>query len=112
MNFIININNAMINDPSYIPLGFSDLTQDEILLVSLFRSWYQKEQTSDLEENSLLDLIRIDRVVPILSDLCVFFRHFKHLRLVTINEQEILSLTEEDLLRVLGESMEQDVGDP
>ena len=91
----------MTNGPS-VPLGFSDLNQDEAMLVSIFRAWYRQEDS----EEKLRDQLQKDRVSPALTALFQFFRCFVHLRLVHVNEHEVLSPTEESLLAVLSVSAE------
>ncbi|MEM9459958.1 MAG: hypothetical protein AAGF11_37630 [Myxococcota bacterium] len=85
------------------PLGFSDLTQDEALLVSIFRSWVRQASAQADFEQSARDLLRLDHIYPALDDLFVFFRSFCQRPEVHVNEHEVLSATEEQLLTVLGE---------
>ena len=85
-----------------IPLGFSDLNQDESMLISIFRVWYTQKESQDEIEASLQMLLKEDKIYPALTDVFHFFRRFTHLRLVHINDNEVLSSTEEYLLKVLG----------
>ena len=83
------------------PLGFADLTQDEILLVSIFRSWFSNGPEHTLCEKDLSHLLREDRIFSVLPQIFIYFRYFKHLRIITINNNELLSLSEVDLLTFL-----------
>ena len=91
---------------TFLPIGFSDLTEEEILIISIFRSWYEKKRPFDNIEAELLNSLRDNRIHSALSDLFLFFRSFVQLRLVHTHEQEVLSPTEEHLLAVLGRSHE------
>ena len=84
-----------------VPLGFSDLNPDEVMLVSIFRTWYQQKQQQQEIENSIRILLENDVIYPALTEIFNFFRRFVYLRLVHINDNELLSPTEEHLLKVL-----------
>ena len=95
----------MTNNPSTrLPLGFSDLIQDEAMIVSIFRSWYQQVSNRSGFEKDIKDLLHEDKLYPVLEDLFAFFRSFTHLRLVHVNEHELLSSTEEYLIAILAGS--------
>lgn len=85
-----------------IPLGFSDLNQDESLLISIFRIWYKKKENQGAIEHSIRTLLKENKIYPFLTETFIFFRRFTYLRLVHINDNEILSPTEEYLLQTLG----------
>ena len=91
-----------------VPLGFSDLTQDERMLVCIFRSWHRHASESPSSrttfETHLREMLKLDRLCSALTDLFLFFRSFNFLRAVCVNEHEVLSPSEEDLLRILGTS--------
>ena len=91
-----------------IPLGFSDLNQDESLLVSIFRIWYQQKNNKEAIESSISLLLKEDKIHPALNAIFVFFRSFIFRRLVLINDNELLSQTEEFLLEILGGTEEYD----
>lgn len=91
-----------------VPLGFSDLNQDELLLVSIFRIWYRQKQNLDAIESSILLRLREDKIYPALKDVFVFFRSFIYRRLVLVHDNELLSHTEEFLLEILGGTEEYD----
>lgn len=96
---------------TYTPLGFSDLTQNEINIILLFREWYIQIQDRTSYEKKVLHILRQDKIYPCLKSLFVFFQHFIQLRLVHINQSEVLSPTEEYMLSILGLStlMDDDV---
>ena len=85
-----------------VPLGFSDLNQDESLLISIFRKWYQERKERNKVESTIKELLIKDKIYSALEDIFTFFRHFIYRRLVLINDNEILSSTEEFLLEILG----------
>ena len=91
-----------------VPLGFSDLNQNESLLISIFRKWYQERKHTNKVENSIKELLKKDKIYTALEEVFSFFRRFVYRRLILINDNEILSSTEEFLLEILGSSEEND----
>lgn len=101
-----------------IPLGFSDLTQDECLLIALFRRWCSIGPTRAIAEHRLASLLQADDIHPALDSL---FRLFGKLpqgarpgstpgvprgaphggTRDTDGETDLLSESEEDLLNML-----------
>ena len=85
-----------------VPLGFSDLNQDESLLISIFRKWYQEKKNPNKVEGIIRQLLIKDKIYSALEEIFIFFKQFIYRRLVLINDNEILSSTEEFLLEILG----------
>ena len=99
-----------MNDTSceLTPLGFSDLTQHEAMLVSIFRIWYCQNASKEHLENSIRSSLQTDRIYCALSDLFTFFRIFVQHETVQINKFEVLSHTEERLIATLGSDQADD----
>ena len=85
-----------------IPLGFSDLNQDESLLIEIFRKWYQEKKHPNDVERNIKERLQKDKIYTALEEIFTFFRHFICRRLILVNNNEVLSSTEENLLEILG----------
>lgn len=87
----------------FIPLGFSDLTDDEAFVVSVFRHWQSCGVTCTEAESSLSQLLKNDRLY---NGLRLLFDLFGTLpdqhRRTTKNDSAVLTSVEEALLDEIG----------
>ncbi|MEM9072694.1 MAG: hypothetical protein AAGE52_29570 [Myxococcota bacterium] len=87
------------------PLGFTDLTQDEALLITIFRGWARDALETTEFEDATRDLFQNDRIRPALDDLFQVFHNFRERRGgIEISEEGVLSAAELQLLTVLDDS--------
>ena len=56
-------------------LGFSDLTEDEALLIVLYREWIGQHLSRETFELKMLLVLASDALQPVLDDIFVIFRH-------------------------------------
>jgi hypothetical protein len=87
----------------FIPLGFSDLTDDEAFVVSVFRHWQSCGATCEEAESSLAELLRNDRLYNGLRLLFDLFGTLpgQHRRTMK-NDSSVLTAVEEALLEEIG----------
>ncbi|MEM9292254.1 MAG: hypothetical protein AAGD01_11285 [Acidobacteriota bacterium] len=82
-----------------VPLGLSDLTQDECLIVSISRAWLRLGPTYAVAEHSIARLLQTDRIYPALDALFDTFRSLTPNRPAELPaESDLLSPQEERLL--------------
>ncbi|MEL6375865.1 MAG: hypothetical protein AAFQ04_01555 [Pseudomonadota bacterium] len=80
------------------PLGFSDLTPDEELLIVLFRDWQRRGPTRAVEEHALARILQSDKFYPALSDVFFSFGKVAETEARHIADGILLSATEEKIL--------------
>ena len=90
----------------YTPLGFSDLTHDEAMIVCIFRGWHEHAPNRELFETRIRDRLQTSQIYAALTEIFQFFQRFTHLRLVHVHDNAVLSPTEEHLLAILGGSID------
>lgn len=61
-------------DPAFEPLGFSDLNQDEELLIITYRDWKRRTAIKAVAEHAIASLLRTAPIYPFLP---VVFRSFR-----------------------------------
>ena len=88
----------------YVPLGFADLTEDESLIVAIFRAWQQLGPTHAIAEHTIARVLQPDTIHPALSALFVLFGSFVQIYPGEANHTEVLSRSEEALLDQLAAS--------
>ena len=86
-----------------VPLGFSDLTQDECLVIALFRKWHRMGPTRAIAEHRLACLLQADTIHPALDSLFRLFSAFPLASDDRDGETDLLSEGEEMLLDLLSD---------
>lgn len=81
-----------------VPLGFSDLTHDEWMVVSVFRAWQRLGPTRAVVEHPLARLLKADAIYPALDALFAVFVSFAANDPCETSHTELLSPSEEALL--------------
>ena len=80
------------------PLGLSDLTQDECLIVSISRAWRRIGTPRAVAEHSISRLLQTDRIHPALDALFAAFDSLFATDLAEGEDSDVLSRSEETLL--------------
>ena len=86
-----------------IPLGFSDLTMDECVLIALFRRWCSIGPTRAIAEHQLACLLQADSIHPALDSLFRLFDEIPCIAPFEDGETDLLSEDEEALLNLLSD---------
>ncbi|MEM1384182.1 MAG: hypothetical protein AAF713_08580 [Pseudomonadota bacterium] len=102
----------MTKDPCPIPLGFSDLTQDEQLLVAVYRDWRGLGPTVSIAEHAIARTLRRDKLYQALEPLFDVFRQVAAPeQRAAPQDSDVLTETEELLLDMLSDAgAEHDFG--
>ncbi|MDE0970331.1 MAG: hypothetical protein OSA51_13185 [Octadecabacter sp.] len=62
-------------DEAMTGLGFSDLTEDEALLITLYREWLGQYLSRDTFELKMSFILASDAMHPVIDDVFAIFRH-------------------------------------
>ena len=85
------------------PLGFSDLNDDEAFVISIFRHWQYTGSACKAEENSMMTLLKNDRLYAGLKPLLKFFETLpEQHRSRQKNDSAVLNPIEESILDEIG----------
>jgi hypothetical protein len=85
------------------PLGFSDLTNDEAFVVSVFRHWQYCAPACDEADRSLINMLSGDRLYDGVQPLLDLFKALPEWhRRKTRNDSSVLTSIEEALLDEIG----------
>ncbi|MEM9330646.1 MAG: hypothetical protein AAGA53_04925 [Pseudomonadota bacterium] len=85
------------------PLGFSDLTEDESFIISIYRDWRRHWPASVLAERRLTERLRNDCLYDGLEPLFQLFRMYCQKEVFPQeNNSALLSMAEETLLNEIG----------
>ena len=91
-----------------MPLGLSDLTDDEYFVISVFRQWQRTCLTNEIAKGHLQEALRKDRLYPALQPLFKLFASLpSEIRTGQAVESALLSAVEETLLDEIGARSEQ-----
>lgn len=91
-------NQRSMNSLQTAPLGFSDLTRDECLIVSIFRAWKRARPTHSVAEHSIARLLETDEIYPALDALFAAFASLALAGLAEHGDSDVLVTSEEVLL--------------
>lgn len=91
-------------------IGFTDLTEDEALLVSMYRDWTDQRSDSDGVERELTRALSRDFIFPALAFIFSVFRKVSQEELAICGRGDVLSLQEECLLETFSQSSRFPVG--
>ena len=91
-------------------IGFTDLTEDEALLVSMYRDWTDQRSDSDSVERELTRALSRDFIFPALGFIFSVFRKVSQEELAICGRGDVLSLQEERLLAAFSQSSRFPVG--
>ncbi|MEM7480028.1 MAG: hypothetical protein AAF481_02545 [Acidobacteriota bacterium] len=90
------------------PLGLSDLTEDECLVVSISRAWRRLGPTQAVAEHSIARLLQKDRIYPALDALFATFGPLFADEPAEADASDLLSRSEQALLdRLTAEDVHQ-----
>ena len=84
-------------------LGFSDLTEDECLLITLYRDWRRLGPTRAIAEHKIATLLQRDRSYLALDSLFAVFKEFGRVDAGDHDPTGVLSDAEERLLDLLSD---------
>ena len=81
-----------------IKIGFSDLTEDESLLIALFREWQSPGQTYTSAEQDIAQRLKHHSLYPLLNSIFLLFARFGSKDQYSLELGDVLTEREEQLL--------------
>ena len=92
-------------------LGFSDLTEDEALLVALYRDWIKQSENKAIFERNMLHVFSCDTIHSALGNIFLIFKNITTYTLPRSGVGDLLSKHEELLLDALAVNQMKIAGD-
>lgn len=85
-------------DSNFEPLGFSDLTEDEGLLIVIYRDWQKRAPYLAIGEHAIARLLERDKFRAVLDDIFAIFLRVRDEEDCVLTDSPVLSFDEETLL--------------